>query len=778
MNILLLKGYNNYFNRIMKKESSTANYRTAVLAVGGNFQDIASVDFNPNDGVVTELIVGKGTSYFTNWENGSPDYLVTYEIVNSVETIKHRWFILEAKRTRGGQYRLTLKRDILADFYDDYKDAPCYIEKAMITDTLNPLLYNKEGLGVNQIKTSEHLLKDRSGVAWVVGYTARNLTERNEDSNFGTTTLSAQGTDSGSFHYDKANLITNMWISNLDGSVRYTGLTWSVDSVTQYVTYSISNSSLANTQVVLRFTRRIGTQVSNDGYTADLIHSVNLEDAPYDMFCIPFGQIHLETANINTTKESALAIALGLSQDIGTFLYDVQLLPYCPRIDAVGDNKIYEILMSENIDYSYIKDGSDNIKNILIWCEKSSFSGSAMPDTDIQIERQVENELRTATVSSNNARVITVNNYSTVSLTDSSIAGLSNVTVTGIQVSKGSYNAASSAVTDSDYNEDTGYITGKIYTPSFQTGTSTGWTATITYTYKKYKYPKYLDFKVSNECDLFRLVSPNYNGQFEWSLAKGSGTANIFDIDCTYKPYQPYIHVQPIFTNLYGSDFNDARGLICGGDFSLPIISDAWTQYQIQNKTYQEMFDRNIWHMDVQQSYNQSSMGVSQMESLTNNIMGTVSSASHAKNGYQAAASIVSGGIKTGMGMLGSELQREYQAAAYQDTRQFTIDMFNYSLQNVQALPYNLTKVAAYTANNKIFPMVEYYTCKDVEKQALRDKLQYNGMTVMVIGKISDYVDANEQRFIKGQLIRVPSLKEDSHVADELYKEIGKGVFI
>ena len=777
MNILLLT-YNNYFNRIVKKESSTADYRAASIALGSTYLDIPSVDFNPNDGVVTELIVGKGNSPYLNWEIGAPDYLVTYETVNSVENIKHRWFILEAKRTRGGQYRLTLKRDILADFYDDFKNAPCYIEKAMITDTLNPLLYNKEGLGVNQIKSAEYLLKDRSGVAWVVGYVARNLTVKYDDSNFGAITLSAQGTDSDSFYYDKANLITNMWISNLDGYVRYTGLTWSVDSTTQYVTYSINNSSLANTQVVLRFTRRIGTQVSNDGYTADLIHSVNLEDAPYDMFCIPFGEIHLESANITTTKESALAIALGLSQDIGTFLYDVQLLPYCPRIDVVGDNNIYEILMSESIDYSYIKDGSDNVKNILIWCDKSSFSGNAMPDTDIQIERQVENELRTATVSSNNARVITVNNYSTVSLTDSSIAGLSNVTVTAIQVSKGSYNASSSGVTDSTYNEVLGGISGKIYTPSFQTGTSSGWTATITYTYKKYKYPKYLDFKVSNECDLFRLVSPNYNGQFEWSLAKGNGTANIFDIDCTYKPFQPYIHVQPIFTNLYGSDFDDARGLICGGDFSLPIISDAWVQYQIQNKTYQEMFDRNIWHMDVQQGYQQSAMGVNQMTSLTNGIMGTASSAAGAKNGYQAGAAIVTGAIKTGMGALGSELQREYQAAAYQDTRQFTIDMFNYSLQNVQALPYNLTKVAAYTANNKIFPMVEYYTCKEVEKQALRDKIQYNGMTVMVIGKISDYVDANEQRFIKGQLIRLPSIKEDSHVADEIYNEINKGAFI
>ena len=214
MNILLLKGYNNYFNRIVKKEDSTANYRTAVLAVGGNFQDIASVDFNPNDGIVTELIVGKGTSYFTNWEIGSPDYLVTYEIVNSVETIKHRWFILEAKRTRGGQYRLTLKRDILADFYDDFKNAPCYIEKATIDNKANMLLYNSEGLAVNQIKTSENLIKDSTGIPWIVGYVSSKLSTEVKDIPVTTVALNSSGSASGSTVYTASSNFIDLFAND------------------------------------------------------------------------------------------------------------------------------------------------------------------------------------------------------------------------------------------------------------------------------------------------------------------------------------------------------------------------------------------------------------------------------------------------------------------------------------------------------------------------------------------------------------------------------------
>ena len=41
-----------------------------------------------------------------------------------------------------------------------------------------------------------------------------------------------------------------------------------------------------------------------------------------------------------------------------------------------------------------------------------------------------------------------------------------------------------------------------------------------------------------------------------------------FDIECTYKPYNPYIHISPNYKGLYGKDFDDIRGLICGGDFS------------------------------------------------------------------------------------------------------------------------------------------------------------------------------------------------------------------
>ena len=110
------------------------------------------------------------------------------------------------------------------------------------------------------------------------------------------------------------------------------------------------------------------------------------------------------------------------------------------------------------------------------------------------------------------------------------------------------------------------------------------------------------DFKVSNECDMYRLCSPNFNGQFEFSAAKNGGVSS-FNVDCNYKPFAPYIHVNPNFNRLYGQDFNDARGLVCGGDFSLPQISNAWANYQLHNKNYLNIFNRQIENMEINNKF-------------------------------------------------------------------------------------------------------------------------------------------------------------------------------
>jgi hypothetical protein len=141
-----------------------------------------------------------------------------------------------------------------------------------------------------------------------------------------------------------------------------------------------------------------------------------------------------------------------------------------------------------------------------------------------------------------------------------------------------------------------------------------------------------------------------------------------------------------------------------------------------------------------------------------------------------AAAGAAAGGISSYFaGLKDIELNDRLRAEAIDYTR----DNFGYQLENIQALPHMLTKIGAFDITNKIFPFLEYYDCTDTEKEALRQKLQYNGMSVGVIGRINDYLSPlGEVSYVKGQIIRLEDIYEDTHVINQISEEIYKGVFI
>ena len=131
MTILLLKGYNNYFNRIHKQEPDITSYKLASTS----YLEYTNVNFDPQDGILTSLVVGNESQLDQNAlqsgqvikfdQLGTPDYLIAH---NS-GTINSRWFIVESIKIREGQYKLALKRDVLTDFYDQIMNSPCFVEK-------------------------------------------------------------------------------------------------------------------------------------------------------------------------------------------------------------------------------------------------------------------------------------------------------------------------------------------------------------------------------------------------------------------------------------------------------------------------------------------------------------------------------------------------------------------------------------------------------------------------------------------------------------------------
>jgi hypothetical protein len=106
--------------------------------------------------------------------------------------------------------------------------------------------------------------------------------------------------------------------------------------------------------------------------------------------------------------------------------------------------------------------------------------------------------------------------------------------------------------------------------------------------------------------------------------------------------------------------------------------------------------------------------------------------------------------------------------------------MYNYQLGNIQALPQSVSKSSPLTANNKIWPILEKFSCTDAEKEIIKNKITYNSMTIMAIGKLSDYSISNniDKVYVKGQLIRLDTIKDDFHIVDAIYQEVNKGFFV
>ena len=156
--------FNNYYNRKIKVLGSISAY-AAYLPSGASA--LTEANFNPNDGVMTEQIIGSSAK---PWTFNTPDYLVCTD--DNDTTIIYRWFVLEAIRLRYGQYKLKLRRDLIADHRSIFLTNPAMISKAMLSIS-DDGIFNPEPMTFSQIKRQEIELNNTPlERGWIVGYFA------------------------------------------------------------------------------------------------------------------------------------------------------------------------------------------------------------------------------------------------------------------------------------------------------------------------------------------------------------------------------------------------------------------------------------------------------------------------------------------------------------------------------------------------------------------------------------------------------------------------------
>ena len=438
-------------------------------------------------------------------------------------------------------------------------------------------------------------------------------------------------------------------------------------------------------------------------------HAKFVSDAPYNIIAVPAGEFKFKNPDnpdgdpIITNKQLALDLGAqissgsveGLTEGLGSFIYDVQLVPY--------------------IEYEF-PDGEDNI----------------IPGND------------------GKSQYITKANGDVVGIT---------------------------------YNLTTSQFRKNINT-----------TVKI--------YPSSLSPKFFEACFKVRLNSPNYSSIYEFSPAKTGSVkdsrycAGPFRAYCTLKPYSPYIQIWPLVygESLYGKDFEDARGLICSGDFSITTLTSAWTDYVINNKNYNEIFSREIEKMEVDYELQRQRSIIGMTTSAIGSGIGI--GASVATGNVVGALSSGAGGL---LGIGSSVAQLATASKQFNENVRYAQDMQKLQLGSVKAKPNTISRISGININNLGVPILEVYECTQQEKLAFANKIKYDGMTIGKIGTIGEYilpystfkrsinsdqlpiiiaVVTETECFIKATPIRMETLMEDTHIADEIADELSKGFYI
>lgn len=802
MNLVLYKG-NNYYNRKIIRANSDYEYTTKY-----GFWEVGAATYSAfivNDGIRTSQIIN-----YDHESNGFGDYAIAY---NNQGKIQSRWWVLNSTVIRSGQVKVELLRDVIADWYDDIIISTSYIKKGNLTSTSDPAIFNNEAMTYNQIKKGETFIKDKTNSGWYVGYLSKDLGDKivnipgspvnatgiydtEEDypysqytpehpfiGDYGDITYVVYGylynEKSYAFGWDdngeeKDPVLGDEWSKGVEGSIP-----GRVETELSLKGYLIDGMDEDNAYDVWKYTK--GTNWRAASYAATGVHNgtqtANFYNAENGRIILVGGVlkrvvVKQENRNNVVYSSSSSPFAALVKQKI---VDNVDWLGTDPNYtEGITTSIIYSAsaysVKLEDIDeaaYSYTIPGTRRHTEgvpydiFAIPAGVIYHNGGSTPSST-SLSKKLATAITTDLVSGEGATQLYDIQYVPYCPLDDEYLYQNGIDTINL--------------TNNDKVKDYTFIS-----------TGNEWTVVLfasTNNFNKIIEDKTIsvptdpiNFKIANETEFYRLCSPNYNGQFEFSATKNGGVS-AWNITFSYKPFTPYIKIAPKFGRLYGGDFGDARGLICGGDYSLPQTNDAWAQYELQNKNYQVMFDRQIQNMEVNNSIQKT---MEKVNAITGTITGTATgmiAGSHA-GPYGALAGAAVGGLTSALG--GMEDMRLNEKLR-QEAMDYAKDQFGYQLQNIQAMPYSLTKVGSQNADYKIWPFVEKYGCSIEEENALRSKLVWNGFTIERIGLINVYKrpltdNALTGTFVQAKIIRLLGHTADNKIADVINAELQTGVY-
>lgn len=751
--LYLYKNHNNYQNRILKNAPRLED------------NDFVSenISFNINDGLKTSCVVNtnENFNYLTAIDNNY-DYLTE-------ENTTH-WFVIESKRNRNGQQTLYLRRDILLDEVNNIKVSPAFINKGFVYDG-DLLNCNNEDITLNKIKIYEDYIKDLSGCPWIVAYINKsfegdinfNISDEKytTDTDIKNKIIKFVNMDENTYsfrykEYDSnksfevvfnTNLFYNVKTIKYDGALPRFKRNYSVKDfvkVFQKEANNIKKEVFDKINSTKEFTDDINVWEQS-------ISELEKYDVIQNKFITTINSIKEEEKNNNIIVErnnSSIFYEIYNMFEEDTYNNMFEISIYY----NIKTNNIKRIDIPRNISFNYFAKTTIGKRSSL---EGYKIIASPLKDLFNPLDGELEN-----------SKVLTKLFYTNLS----EIIGKENVLDIQILPFAPLNDEELTIYFDKDYFDKFNF--------SIKDSPILFYRSNITQFSKRINYKKpeiltnfyYYDFndKMISCLTEVKLSSPNYNSTFEYNETL-TGKIDSFNIDMKLYPFNPFICVTPNYHKLYNKDYNDGRGLILSGNFSLTQQSNEWTQYKLNNKNFQSLFDRQIENQRVNRNF-----------SIAGNLISSAASGA-------ALGSIVPG-IGTVAGAVGGLITGAVDSTVDVGLSEYNInnskEMFNLQLDNIKSRPNTVIKMSSIVNTFKYFPILEYYSTDKDSEEMFKNKITYNGMTINRIGTFKEYArDMGKAHyysgpvFLSGKIIIFYGDNKDSKYYNELNKELSIGFY-
>lgn len=816
--------FNNYYNRIIKRYNTILEYGTPM----GKQEDC---NFVHGDGINSSFTFNKSLHL-----EDTPDYV----IVEDYQGHLSRWFVTNSFKLRDRQDKLELRRDLVADYYDDVlKRSPCLIRRGYVDNT-SPFIFNNEGVQYNKIKKEEVLIKDESNCSYIVGFFAKNAfpsgatvngTIKDDNYDYSYTDLASfpysdyvEG--AGNNHTEEAKIARNNNVgSRTFYSLKNSGRHffnnpphyWNAEMFFNKANWNLPTGA---------------TSVYSTAYTSKIYYNTSSMENNVRLECF-------NDARPTENDTRALALSTYFSIMNSNMNYDDATLTLSVETIFGLQKSLYEAL---------------NVYN-----GKKIKLGSTIYDCEVIISSPTL-ETKTSALNPNiawNSVASRINNYIPTDLQLSNAVGSRNI----LQYVSNN---------NKEYTTDDIRLlleTQQVYLKFSEAASDISTTVDTPSNRTHLSEQPYDMFVLINESNIpYKIGTTDYVSNHETNInmaqaiceaAGGAtydiqivpfnpirgailadGTINWLNYDshaikdannniighyilCSSADLKFTLEKDELKFNPsdYKLDFNTRQYRLCSPnqetifDFSPSVNGgiDNWevtanyrpfASYIKVQPTWKSWYGEATYNgsTDFRGLLYNSSLCVTQLndpwsnyvsnnknfQQLFDNQINTLTkqqsierNAMEETLGWRSYTGMPIGSIARVIGgMKDIDMTRELNNLALQ---KMSTD-FNYQLDNIQSMPHTIKKLTNINGDTRVFPYIEIYGCSEDEENSFNLKMKYTGYTIMTTGYCWDYLKVGEETFIQADLIRLDlSFSEetaDNHMATEIANELGKGLYI